>query len=361
MPNIAEFNNILFNGWSRLWGAWQITDDLIFNGLWLQNQYIITSKIDFWNMPKTNLLTYTNPKSDWWGVLDRFFKERTITIEGVILWTDATDLETRIDAIKKALAVKTWYLQMKIKGTYRRIIATLTNQDIFDRKHSDITRAPFKLTFKAMQPFRREKDWENYLFEDVNQEVNEDLYNSGSEYSEPIINMLVNSASGTNEIQVWIWSNIITFWWETTYSLQSVEYWGETCTMTAWPDNTWSGVRPSTQTPIVISLNGWVPSCVVAWNQVVELAESWVEWTWNGSTQWGVWIVVVLSITKSGTFAPWDIIEINVEKKVVEVNGVSTDFNWKFPIVNSWWNTLNIKANWTYQFDVAVLFPKNYL
>ena len=274
MPNIAQFNSNLFNSWARLWWAGQITDDLIFNGLWLQNQFIITSKIDFWNMPKTNLLTYTNPKSDWWGVLDRFFKDRTITIEGVILWIDADDLETRIDAIKKVLSVKTWYLQMKIKGTYRRILATLTNQDIFDRNHSDITRAPFKLTFKAMQPFRSEKEWVAKTFYWITTDINEDITNDGSEYSEPIINILIRDASNVSQLVNTIWNN---------------------------------------------------------------------------------------SLTINTTLNQWDIFEINCIDKVVSLNWNSIDFSWRFPTFESWVNIYSMDSNWIFEYDIAILFPKNYL
>lgn len=58
-------------------------------------------------MPKINLLTYDNPKNDGGGVLDRFYKQRTITLAGSILGTDSEDIENKIDALKKALSVKT--------------------------------------------------------------------------------------------------------------------------------------------------------------------------------------------------------------------------------------------------------------
>jgi len=274
MPNIAQFNSNLFNSWWRLWGAGQITDDIIFDGFWLQNEFIITNKIDFRNMPKTDLLSYTNPKNDWWWVLDRFFKNRTIQIEWVILWTDPDDLETRIDSIKKALSVKTWYLSMKIKWKYRRILATLTNQDIFDRKHYDLTRAPFRFTFTAMQPFRSEKDWIARTFYSITTDINEDIINEGSQYSEPIINILVRSATSVSELINTIWSN---------------------------------------------------------------------------------------SLTINETLSPWDIFEINCIDKVVSLNGNSIDFSWRFPVFESWANIYSMDSNWTFEYDIAILFPKNYL
>jgi hypothetical protein len=53
MPNIAQFNQFLFNGWAKAGAVW-ITDDIIFNGFGLQNQNFVTNTINFWNMPKTN-------------------------------------------------------------------------------------------------------------------------------------------------------------------------------------------------------------------------------------------------------------------------------------------------------------------
>ena len=38
----------------------------------------------------------------------------------------------------------------------------------------------------------------------MNDEINGDVFNEGSEYSEPIINILVNSASGANELSITI-------------------------------------------------------------------------------------------------------------------------------------------------------------
>lgn len=58
-------------------------------------------------MPKINLLTYDNPKNDGGGVLDRFYKQRTINLAGSIIGKDSEDIENKIDALKKALSVKT--------------------------------------------------------------------------------------------------------------------------------------------------------------------------------------------------------------------------------------------------------------
>ena len=273
MPDLWHFNNVLFNWW-RKYFAWAKSDDIIFNWFWLQNESFITSEINFWNMPKTNLLTYDNPKNDGWWVLDRFYKQRTINLSWSVIGTDANDIENKIDSLKKALSVKTWYLDFKIKWTYRRILCTLTNSDIINREHYDIDHGKFKLTFTAQDPFWSEKTWDFSTFSWINAEINEDINNEWSEYSNPIINILVNSATNTNQIKVKIWSNEIII-----------------------------------ETPI----------------------------------------------------STGDVIEINTAKKNCTINSQSVDFSWRFPKLEAGLNSFRVISNWTFNFDVAVLYSKNYL
>ena len=361
MPNFWRFNQTLFNGWAQWQWTWLWQDIVIFNWFWLLNSNYITTKLNVWNMPQINLIEVSNPKSDWATLLDRFYKQRTIHIEWHIIWESYEDEQEKIDALKKILAVKQWYFEFKFGDTYRRILATLTNQDIITREHYDIDHAQFSLTFRAETPFWSEKTRQNELYENVNDEINEDIYNFWSEHSNPIINIVMTSVSNTNLLTVWIWDNIITLDWWTTTTFDSVSYWWESVEMTAWPDNTRSWIRPSTWTSIVVSLNSWVPTCVIGWNQIVQMTESSTEWTRTWITQWWVWIIVVLDITRSWEFENWDIIDINTENKTIMVNWNAVDFSWTFPILQAWWNTLNVKANWVYEFDISVLYKKNFL
>lgn len=273
MPNFWRFNQTLFNGWRQWTTAW--LDDIIFNNFWLQNNHIITETIQAWNMPTMNLLQVSNPKSDWGVLLDKFYKQRTITLKWHILWDSFQDEQNRIDSLKTALNVKQWYLDFKMPNwVYRRILCTLTNADIIDRQHYDIEHAKFSLTFRAEKPFRQEKVWSSWLFENVSSSLSEDLYNAWSEYSEPIININVNSASNSNSLSISIWDD-------------------------------------------------------------------------------------TLQINHSLTAN--DLLSINVEEKTVLLNNVSIDFSWRFPRLSSWVNTLEVECNWTYDFDISILYPKNFL
>lgn len=204
MPNIWKFNAILFNARASGQLAKGLSDLVIFNNFGLLNETYVTTRLNVRNMPSINLLQVSNPKSDGGILLDRFYKERTITIEGHIRGENYEDMQRKIDALKKAIATKQGYLEFKFWDTYRRILCTLSNSDIISRESYDVDHGTFALTFRAEKPFRSEKQRGSVLFQGVNDEINGDVFNAGSEYSNPIINILVNSTSGTDQLSVQI-------------------------------------------------------------------------------------------------------------------------------------------------------------
>ena len=274
MANIAQFNSVLFNAWAAGKSIAGTKDLVIFNGFGLLNETYVTTRLNVWNMPSINLLQVSNPKSDWGILLDRFYKDRSITIEGHIRAENYEEMQRKIDALKKAIATKQGFLEFKFWDTYRRILCTLSNSDIISRESYDVDHGKFTLTFRAEKPFRSEKQRGSVLFQGVNDEINGDVFNAGSEYSEPIINILVNSASGANELSITIGKETI---------------------------------------KIAKALNAD------------------------------------------------DIIDINTEEKTVVINGQPTDFSGKFPRLQAGLNIMNLRSNGTYNFDVSVLFPKNFL
>ena len=274
MTNFWRFNQTLFNAWSPRQTSTE-KDSLIFNNFWLQNEHFITTKVNVWNMPNINLLTYTNPKSDWGGLLDRFYKERTINVEGHIIGDSLENTQDLIDNLKTALSEKQGYLDFRMPDwIYRRILCSLINADIINRESYDIEHATYKLTFKAENPFWSEIYWSSELYEWVNDEINETIFNEWSEYSNPIINIVITSASNCNELSINIWDDTLII------------------------------------------------------NQ---------------------------------TLTTGDILNINTDEKMITLNTNSIDFGWKFPRLEAGTNTFTLQANGTFNFDVSVLYPKNYL
>ena len=268
MANIAQFNSVLFNAWAAGKSIAGTKDLVIFNGFWLLNETYVTTRLNVRNMPSINLLQVSNPKSDWGILLDRFYKDRSITIEGHIRAENYEEMQKKIDALKKAIATKQGFLEFKFGESYRRILCTLSNSDI------DVDHGKFTLTFRAEKPFWSEKQRGSVLFQGVNDEINGDVFNAGSEYSEPIINILVNSANGANELSITI----------------------------------------------------------------------------------GKETIKIAKALKAD-----DIVDINTEEKTVVINGQPTDFSGKFPRLQAGLNIMNLRSNGTYNFDVSVLFPKNFL
>lgn len=191
--------------------SWSVVlDDIIFDGYGLQNTNIVVSDANFWENPTTDLQTYRNPKSDWGAVIDRFYSERNIKISGTLYGSSSDDLNDRIDTLKKVLSKKEWYLDVKFNDTYRRVKATMINTDIIQRKHYDITRCKFSISFKALEPFRYNKDMDYKMRENVSTAISEDITNTWSVYSEPVINMSFKSATSVNQIILSIGTKQIT-------------------------------------------------------------------------------------------------------------------------------------------------------
>ena len=159
MPNMWRFNNTLFNSWALWQWSGGLSDIVIFNGFWLLNETYVTTKLNVWNMPSINLLQVSNPKSDWGTLLDRFYKERTITVEWHILAENYEDMQQKIDNLKKALSSKQWYFEFKFWEKYRRILCTLTNSDIINRESYDIDHWEFS-HFQSWETFSK---WKNTM------------------------------------------------------------------------------------------------------------------------------------------------------------------------------------------------------
>lgn len=362
MPNFWRFNQTLFNWWRRWAWSWWMTDKVIFNWFWLLNQNFITTKLNVRNMPQINLIETSNPKSDWATLLDRFYKQRTITVEWHILWESYEDEQEKIDSLKKALSVKQWYFEFLFWDTYRRILCTLTNQDIISRESYDIEHAQFRLTFKAEMPFRSERSIASVLFEDVQSNINEDVFNPWSMYSEPTINILVWSATNTYKMNFWVWNNVMYLERPseiTSITLWDVFIWWEQVAMTSSWTNTWTWTRTSTWMTVNITLTNWVPT-MTYWTETVVLTEqneSLYLWTLQQWASVSVWVV----ITRTWWISATDIIEVDCANKKVLYNNTPIDFTWKFPKLEAGVNVFSLQSNWTFNFDVSILFPKNYL
>lgn len=130
-----------------------IEDDIRYNGLGLQNDFIRINKWDWDNFAEINLSTFSNPVVDGGGVLNRQYSKKQITFRWTMVANTASDLNDLIDLFKLKTSAVEWFLDIKVNGKYRRTRATVVNSVVFDRNHYNITFVPFEITFETQDPF----------------------------------------------------------------------------------------------------------------------------------------------------------------------------------------------------------------
>jgi len=111
-------------GWTKyttvIWGV-------IFNDFNLLDCVQVIAEWNYDDINWIQLDTYNAPRTDWGGVLWYYINGKTINFNIVIKEADEEALNTKIDALKKWLAVKNWLLQIEINWVRRVWEANLTS------------------------------------------------------------------------------------------------------------------------------------------------------------------------------------------------------------------------------------------
>ena len=210
MTNTATFNTNTFNAWTPF-ATDSITDAIIFNWYWLCNSNIISSYKTDYNEANIDLNVGINPIIDWWIVLNKKYSDNVITVEWTVVADSAEDLLDIMDQMKLKLSETEWYLDIKQDDwNYRRIKATLVSNDIFDKKHYDITRTPFKLQFKSVEPFFYNRTAVADTLNNIATNVNIDLWYTGTAKTFPQLYFGFNVATGVTSVAITLWSYSIT-------------------------------------------------------------------------------------------------------------------------------------------------------
>lgn len=174
MFNENLFNTVTFNVWSPF-AFDSITDDIIFNWFGFQNANVVTSFKDDQNFAWIELNTFQNPIVDGGWVLNRRFTQRDITLKWVLKTTTASEMETLIDYFKLKTSAVEGYLDIKVDWIYRRTKASCVKSDIFKRSNHDITRCPFEITFRTVDPFFYLRTKTTYIEASVSSDINIDI------------------------------------------------------------------------------------------------------------------------------------------------------------------------------------------
>lgn len=186
-------------------------DNIVYGGFSLSNENFVISK-----MPKAwghsvDSPTYYSPLTDLWWELSYYFRQKTIVIEGIMKADNREDMEIAIDNLKRALGRPNKDLDIKVNGNIRRAKATCINlDDIFDRQHFHINFIPFSIVFRLVSGFSKEINRQTQSFENLTTWITEEIVNSGTVRTYPVVSMTFNTATGTNNISFWIADNVIT-------------------------------------------------------------------------------------------------------------------------------------------------------
>ena len=209
MLNSTTYNHAVYD-WTQVFLAEVSTDDIIFNWLGLQNQYITISEKDDDNLPDIDLSTFQNPMLDGGGVLRRRYTNKKITFKWFLKGDYSMDLNNIIDIFKQKTSAVEWYLDIKVNGFYRRTKATVVSHDIMDRKHYNITVVPFSITFQTLEPFFYDRDNETISENDITGDTSIDFGYFGTATSQPKVYLIFSESIATTQAKITLNSRSIT-------------------------------------------------------------------------------------------------------------------------------------------------------
>jgi hypothetical protein len=210
MFNNYQFNDAEFNEIS-LTSIFSEQDDIAYNWFWFHNANIIVNSINDSNWNSIDSQIYNNPLTDWWWELNYLFREKIINITGHIKQDTTENLIKYIDIIKGVLWKNNQNLDIKVNWTIRRAKASCMNLDtIFDKKHYHLTLVPFSISFRIIEGFQKELTSQSQTLTGQTAGFTEEIINTWTIRTNPIFNILFNSATSVTEIILTLWTDILT-------------------------------------------------------------------------------------------------------------------------------------------------------
>jgi len=175
-------------------------DDIVFDGYSLQNTQIITEKVNYDELGNIELNSFNYPRDDGGGVLNKYYRGHTITLQATIKSTNADDFNDLIDDIKKNLKTTSWYLDIRVNDEIRRIKATVTKMN-FQRDHYHITFCPLTVTFIALEPFFYAYSPQSFAYTGRTGSFSEEITHRGTADSEPAVYFVFSAGTTVTAVQ----------------------------------------------------------------------------------------------------------------------------------------------------------------
>lgn len=201
--NSFLYNNNLYNSQAPV-ASEADQDNIVFNGYSLQNANIVTSQALYDQTPTRELPTNKIPRNDGEFIIGDFWRAKVITLRGTVRGSSAADLNSRIDAMKKALAVRGANLDIKIDGTIRRFKATMIgSENLFSRRNYHNTFIPYEAQFLCVVPWGQATTYTESLFTDkTGISSTEFVNNAGTIHAAPVISLNFSTASSITAVSV---------------------------------------------------------------------------------------------------------------------------------------------------------------
>lgn len=178
-------------------------DNLEFNGYSLQDSDHVSSVIEAFSTPSRELVTFKIPRADGGGWNGDYFRERRVKVSGIIEKVSNALLETEIDTFKQKMCAPQAFLDLKVNGEVRRIVATLEDPETMFAKREGfhITFTPFEMTFLALEPMWHSVDYETETYEDIAlMTYPDEIEVTGSYKAQPVIVVILQAATSVTAI-----------------------------------------------------------------------------------------------------------------------------------------------------------------
>lgn len=198
------YGEVLYGGESIAY-SWTVPtvslEDISFDGFGLQNSKIIVSKFNVDDTPDVDYSDVPTARADGVTFLSKYWRKRKITVSGYIKDDTKALLDAAMDTAKRNLRKSDAIFRYKIgDDSFRQVLATMTSIK-FSREHYHVTHCPFSIEFETSEPFIYNSVLDTSLLETVTTSpIVTEIYNDGSEVSQPQIYLIFNSSVAVTSV-----------------------------------------------------------------------------------------------------------------------------------------------------------------